>query len=253
MARKEQIYTIPVNDAFNQFKLCPICELREKRTESLIEYYLGPSLMEPDNRVETNEKGFCNDHYSRLYNSQNNRLGLGLITHTYMLEQYKELQKILKDSHANEPSFFNLRKSNKDSLINASEKVLNIVNSCALCDKLNHTMKNYIDVIFYQFQTEKEFRDKFERIQMFCLPDMALLLKYAAEYLKQDERAAFVNMLENTNMRKYKDLANEVEWFTLKFDYRYKDKSWGNSKTSIPRAINTNTGLAPLEREGLDD
>ena len=33
------------------------------------------------------------------------------------------------------------------------------------------------------------------------------------------------------------EMIKDIEWFTLKFDYRNKDKSWGNSKTAIPMAI----------------
>ena len=36
----------------------------------------------------------------------------------------------------------------------------------------------------------------------------------------------------------YQRLQEEVTWFTDKFDYRNKDKPWGNSQDAVERAIN---------------
>ena len=33
-------------------------------------------------------------------------------------------------------------------------------------------------------------------------------------------------------------LEKEIEWFTLKFDYRNEDKPWGNSRDAVKRSIN---------------
>ena len=54
----EKIYMIPVNDAYNEEGGCPICRLRDKSEMNYLEYYLGPSLMEPDTRKITNKNGF---------------------------------------------------------------------------------------------------------------------------------------------------------------------------------------------------
>jgi hypothetical protein len=50
--------------------------------------------MEPDGRIETNEKGFCRHHFEQLYNKQVNRLGLGLILETHIETQNKEISNI---------------------------------------------------------------------------------------------------------------------------------------------------------------
>jgi len=55
---KEKIYTIPVTDAFNTDCECPMCVLEKKLEDENIEYVLGPFLMEPEGRMETNENGF---------------------------------------------------------------------------------------------------------------------------------------------------------------------------------------------------
>ena len=50
----EKIYMIPVNDAYNGTEECPFCFLKNKSENDYLEYYLGPSLMEPDTRKITN-------------------------------------------------------------------------------------------------------------------------------------------------------------------------------------------------------
>ena len=69
----EKIYTIPVNDAYTTECDCPICVLKKKSEEDYINYYLGPSLMEPDTRMITNRTGFCPDHMGMLNTREANR------------------------------------------------------------------------------------------------------------------------------------------------------------------------------------
>ena len=54
---KEQLYTIPVNDAFQSECECPLCKMKKDLERNAIEYTLGPSYMEDDNRAMTDEAG----------------------------------------------------------------------------------------------------------------------------------------------------------------------------------------------------
>ena len=49
---KEQLYTIPVNEAFAVPCECPVCAMRHRLKENAIEFTLGPSYMEDDVRME---------------------------------------------------------------------------------------------------------------------------------------------------------------------------------------------------------
>ena len=80
----EKIYMIPVNDAYSGTSECPFCALYNKAENDYLEYYLGPSLMEPDTRKITNKTGFCPEHMGKLNKSVTNRLGLGLVMHTHL-------------------------------------------------------------------------------------------------------------------------------------------------------------------------
>ena len=68
----EQIYTIPVNEAFEAGAAdhscgCPICSLYRKLEEDELDLILGASMMEPDIRIVTNQLGFCREHFKKLY------------------------------------------------------------------------------------------------------------------------------------------------------------------------------------------
>lgn len=56
---KEQIYTIPVNEVYDTDCECPLCELEKKLEKETLDYALGAAMMEPEFRMESNEKGFA--------------------------------------------------------------------------------------------------------------------------------------------------------------------------------------------------
>ena len=78
----EQIYTIPVNEAFEASRDepacgCPMCAIYRKLEENELDLILGASMMEPDVRIKTNEQGFCRLHYDLMF-VRKNRLGMAL-------------------------------------------------------------------------------------------------------------------------------------------------------------------------------
>ena len=59
---KEQLYTIPVNEAFDEKTECPICSMYHSIEEGALDFTLGPSYMEDDVRMVTDRIGFCDRH-----------------------------------------------------------------------------------------------------------------------------------------------------------------------------------------------
>ncbi|MCX7842813.1 MAG: DUF6062 family protein [Clostridia bacterium] len=256
---KEKIYTIPVTDAFRNDCECPLCVLEKKLEDDYIEYMLGPSLMEPDCRMITNEKGFCRRHFEQLYNKQLNRLGLGLIIDTHMQEQIKKLRE------AYEKKAQLIKKEMGLSLIkNISNKVANkaseaekfahelaaslstLERSCAVCSKLEYTMDRYIDVTIYLWFKEEEFKKLFTN-KGFCLMHFKMLLEGAVKYISGKDRAVFIEALINLQLSNLERIQEEVAWFTKKFDYRYNDAPWGNSRDALPRSIEKLAGYCNLK------
>lgn len=248
---KEKIYTIPVTEAFNEDCECPVCLLEKKLEDDCIDYYLGAALMEPDCRIETNKKGFCRRHFEMLYNRQENRLGLGLETDTHIKEQLESIRELGKAADAAvksmKPSKFVFSSlsgklsSKGQSTDSISAKLIellkNMENSCTICDKLNNTMERYYDVIMYLWSSEDDFRKLFESKKGFCLVHTRRLAEASVKYLKPQENTIFTSLLLQQQIDNMDRIEKELDWFTKKFDYRFNDAPWENSKDALPRSI----------------
>lgn len=242
---KEKIYTIPVNDAFAAESPCPLCTLQQGLEDQLLEYYLGPSLMESDVRQVTNKTGFCGAHIAKLYTSQKNRLGMGLMLHTHLQHVTGDLEKIVpRSAKGKRRGLFD--RSEGSALSKAADHIRSRAESCIICERMTETMARYIEVIMWQFMNESDFKTKFNNSQGFCLMHLADLLDGADRHLRGGDQESFVTQLWNLEHGKLEELIGDVEWFTLKFDYRNTDKPWGNSKDALPQAIRRLTGDRPL-------
>lgn len=234
----ETIYTIPVNDVYNETSECPLCRLRKKAEENELDYYLGPSLMEPDTRKVTNKTGFCPDHMAKLNKRVTNRLGLALVIHTHLLDYDDDISDDLMKAAPSKAGLIRGRNSDyKGDLIALADRIDKRTATCPVCEKMNKTIERYNEVIMHMFSKDPEFRTKFINTKTHCLPHTASLLRTAASKLSQNDAADFVTALAEANKQSFLELEKDVEWFTQKFDYRNKDKSWGNSKNAIQRSM----------------
>lgn len=235
---KEKIYTIPVTDAYMENTACPLCFLRQNIEKSTLDYYLGPSLMEPDVRVETNKTGFCGAHLDKMYATEINRLGLALMLHTHLQDISKDSEPDLRNLPPEPGSVFRGRdKDYKKKLELLADRLDRRAESCIICDKIAFTMDRYLEVLLWMFFEQEGFRELFEKKKGCCLPHFADILRAAGKHLNQNQAAIFLRVLMDLQIEGTQELIKDVEWFTLKFDYRNKDKPWGQSKDSIPRAI----------------
>ena len=89
----EKLYTIPVNEAFEADSECPVCTMYRSLEQDAIDFTMGPSYMEDDVRIATNQLGFCESHIKLLYKKQN-RLGLALMMLSHMDRTRAEMEKI---------------------------------------------------------------------------------------------------------------------------------------------------------------
>jgi len=258
---KEKIYTIPVTEAFGQDCECPVCLLEKKLEDDNTDYYLGAALMEPDCRIETNKKGFCRRHFEMLYNRQENRLGLGLVTDTHIrehLSKFEELCKAANDAakrtKAPNPLFGALLgkfsskgQSGNEPAARLVEMLTSMESSCTICDKLERTMDRYMDVIMYLWSREADFRQLFASKKGFCMVHLKQLAEASIKYLNPHERAQFISLLLQQQVENLERVEKELDWFTKKFDYRNNDAPWGNSKDALPRSIQKLKGYCGLK------
>lgn len=250
---QDSIYTIPVSEAFEKDCECPVCELKARFENDTVQYYVGPSLMEPDNRIETNETGFCARHFELMYNTKANRLGLGLVLDTYMQEQLKNIEKASKSKRISSKNGLLKTFIKKDSNT-ADEKTDALITylerhekECCICKKLDYTMDRYIEIILGLYFTEKTFQERFKSGKGFCLPHLKLLLKKAANKYSENKYTEFANAVIKMQIENLERIEKEVDWFTKKFDYRNQDAPWGNSRDALIRGIKKMTGAENIE------
>ncbi len=215
---KEQIYTIPINEAFEEACECPFCLIEKRLEAEAVEYSLGPAMMEPDHRELSNEKGYCNKHFEMLFKS-GNKLPLALVLDTHLEELRKKISKM-----SNAPKKRLFKKSGEKSSINDS------ISSCMVCEKVEKTMDRYFKVMLDMWKTEEEFRRKFDASKGFCLPHFEKL------YSMSDDEG-FLKELVKKEEAELEALQADIHKFILKFDYRNKDMEWGTAKDAPIRTV----------------
>ena len=229
---KYTLDTIPVLDAFRTDCECPLCRLRIHCEDQYVDSMLSSAYMEPEWRIRSNETGFCTRHFELMFRRRN-RLGLALMTHTHMQEVAASLEKILEEGAPRRGLF--AKKSEGDG---APAKIRARIAGCVICEQTDAALRRYGYTIAQLYFTSSEFKTLFAQSKGFCLPHLALVLELAAETLSGAQQAEFqkaVAALELDNLRR---VEGELEWFTLKFDYRNDGKPWGNSQDAPERAIN---------------
>lgn len=231
---REQIYTIPVSEGFEAEGECPFCAMYEKLESDVLDFTLGPSYMEQDVRNMTNESGFCREHYKMLYDAQN-RLGLALMVSTHMAAIENKMTKLLKDARGEKEKRRLFGKNDGGDPLAEFAETLD--KSCFMCDKINASMDRYFDTFFYLWKNEKDFREKVLASKGFCVRHFERLVTMSREKMGSGARTEFLNAAEKLQTENFKRVHDELLWFISKFDYRFKDKPWENSKDSLHRAI----------------
>ena len=223
----EQIYTIPVNEAFEASAAdhslgCPICALYNRLEENELELILGASMMEPDVRIQTNKEGFCRTHYDMML-TRKNRLGMALTLESHL----NELRGQTK--------FGSLLPS--DPAGRTTGRIGELEHSCYVCRRIEYHFGRMIDTVVLLWDSDENFPDKLRAQPYFCLPHYRLLLTHAKARLQKKKYSAFGQDCAGVVEPYFDSLREDVSWFCKKFDYRFDAEPWGNSKDSVERAI----------------
>lgn len=203
---RETLYTIPVWDAFVPGDECPICRMYRKLEEQAVDGMLGPAVMEPSVREETNRLGFCPRHL-RMMEGREGKLPLALLLQTRLAE----LQKGLHSGGAAQ-----------------LEKLLG---DCAICRRLDRSMAAMAENVALCWREDPAFREAFAQLDSLC-PDHGLLLLKAAKGFKgRDFRQAVAEALDRSLGRSRR----EIGAFCSSFDYRNAGK--GAASAQEKRAV----------------
>ena len=227
-----QIFSIPVLDAFDacgadHTQGCPYCKIYREMQSNELDIILGASMMEPDIRISTNELGFCTDHYAMML-TRRRMLGMGLMMESHLAEVKKKVsaRALLADPSAK--SLPLITKLNRD---------------CYVCARINKNMDAIISTTVYLYEKdENDFRQKFRAPAYFCLPHYSALIEYASKKMNKKLFREFFDIAEGIEEKYIETLSEDVSWFCKKFDYRYEEEPWYNSKDSVQRAIKFLTG-----------
>ena len=225
----EQIYTIPVNEAFEASAAdpacgCPFCAIYRKLEENELDLILGASMMEPDVRIKTNRTGFCKTHYDMMF-VRKNRLGMALTLESHLDELRRDIDG----------------KGLGALLGGAGQKqiarISDLEESCYVCDRIEFNFKHMIETAVLLWEQDEEFVAKLKAQPYFCLPHYRRLLEYGKQRLQKKKLGEFVSQCQGVVDPYFDRLREDISWFCKKFDYRYAEEPWYNSKDAVERAI----------------
>ncbi len=225
---KEQIYTIPLNDALNSEPLCPLCAIYEKEEKNLLEYTLGPSMMEPDSREESNKNGFCSNHLEKMLQSEGNKLSMALMLSTHFDTVIKDVVSLSKKTP--HPITSPLKKKDAGVNTNLIEKHLT---SCVVCKKIEYTMTRYKEVLLYLYDTETDFRKKILSSRGFCQKHLFELITLAPHKLSNESCKNLVSSLLKLQAEKVQEDKEALLGFIDQFDYQKRSKDPSKYKNAL--------------------
>lgn len=242
---KEQLHTIPVNEAFEAEDECPFCFMERKAERSAIRYVAGPgaSYMEPDIRAATSRTGFCTHHMKSLFD-YGNALGVALMLQSHYTSVMDELRVRAEnpDTPTKKP-LFGKRPENPDAYWRTLETR---VDQCYICDKIKYNMDRYYHTFFVLLK-DAEFRAKVESCKGFCLRHFGKMLEAAEDQLPASQREWFYPAMYRLMLENLERVKGDLDWFINKFDYRNASAPWNNARDALPRAMQKLQGLHPSD------
>ncbi len=224
----EQIYTIPVNEAFEASAAdpscgCAFCALYRKLEENELDLILGASMMEPDVRIKTNREGFCKTHYDMMF-VRKNRLGMALTLESHL----DELRREISDNPITA-----LTGAGKK----AEKRIGELENSCYVCNRIEFNFRHMVETAVMLWERDPEFREKLRAQPMFCLPHYRRILEVGAKRFRKKALSDFVSACAKVTETYFDTLREDISWFCKKFDYRYEEEPWYNSRDAVERAM----------------
>ncbi len=245
---KEQLYTIPLNDAMNADDECPFCFVERNVEQDLLDFTLGSgsSYMESDIREATDKAGFCRYHFKKMFD-YGNTLGNAWILKTHYIRMNQEMKEQFKTFTPGKSSLMNKFRKNAESANPIGMWVAEKEKSCYICKRYEDTYARYLDTFFVMYKKDEAFREKVKNSKGFCLHHFGDLCEAAENKLNDKEKAAFYPMVFALMEENMQRMAEDVAWLVEKFDYRNKDADWKNSKDAIQRGMQKLKGGYPAD------
>jgi hypothetical protein len=100
----------------------------------------------------------------------------------------------------------------------------------------DNTFERYVDTFLYLWKKDGEEKKIIEDVPGYCLPHFNVLLT-ASESLGKSRQEKFLRNIIPAQLYHMGFMEDDLEWFTLKFDYRNANEPWKNAKDALPRAM----------------
>ena len=158
---KEQLYTIPLNDAVNAQDECPFCFIHRSIEQDLLDFVLGSgsSYMEADIREQTDKAGFCRYHFQKMFD-YGNTLGNAWILKTHYQRMIREMQQEFASFRPGKSSLLGKFKKAEGSENTIGMWIRAKEDSCYICSQYKDTYERYLDTFFYLWKNDESFRNK---------------------------------------------------------------------------------------------
>ncbi|MBQ8474885.1 MAG: hypothetical protein IJ499_04415 [Clostridia bacterium] len=226
----EQIYTIPVNEAFEKCAVsggCPFCELYSQLDFNEIDLILGASMMEPDVRKKTNEMGFCADHFESLF-AAGKKLPLALILESHL----KEVEGLVS-SPGLMPAVAGA---------SAAKKLGEATCSCYICSRIEYNFSRMLQTAAYLWETDEDFRRKCKGQEGYCIPHFSRFVSAAKSRMKSKTFAEFYRSVYATEEKHISGISNKLSRFVKSFDYRYANEPIEDARDAVEKTIKLISG-----------
>ncbi|MBE7049804.1 MAG: hypothetical protein E7394_03425 [Ruminococcaceae bacterium] len=241
---KEKIYTIPINEAFEGESFCPFCSILSNLEKESITYTVGPAMMEPDFRIITNEKGFCKRHIRELC-SKSKALPLSLVFKTHLDSVSDIFENVCNEDTKKRQKIKDRQKFTED--------MKKLKNSCAVCDRVNHTFERYIETFVYMLKKEDGFLEKALKSDGFCIEHFSMIASFARDNMSESEHEKLfvpVIKMQKERIDKYRQY---IKNFSDSFDYRNIGKEIDAPKDVLLKAGFLQNGVFTPKAKDLED
>ena len=234
----EQIYTIPVNEAFRACReeplgACPICMLYRKLEDNELDRILGAAMMEPSVRIRTNAEGFCDRHFGKMLGRQN-RLPLALMLESHLAEVEGMLADGMLAAPGDKPA----------------KRLGELENTCYVCGRIEESLSRMLETVVVLWEREEDFRTLCAEQKRFCLPHFRRLTLIGKGRLSKKNYAVFYRTMAEIVKTYLRKLTGDVNWFCKKFDYRYDEEPWYDARDAIERTVGFLTANDSGAKEG---
>ena len=149
-------------------------------------------------------------------------LGMGLILESHLDEVKKKLSG---------PVVLGNKRTAAISALGTLES------DCYVCSRIEKNLNAMTATAVYLWDSDYAFREKFEKVPYFCLPHYRAMVDYASKKMSKRNFSEFYDAAYGIEERYLSELREDVSWFCKKFDYRYDEEPWYNSKDSVQRTI----------------